>query len=261
MDLKLTIVSSDILKELTEKVKKSFHSDIQKAAKALAAGAYNKAEKLAEEKLSSSLANIYKSNLYIEPVSENITVIGIREEALWIEEGRKGGFMDELLKNAKTSKEGYKYKVIPMKQKTSMKGISSNEGKELVSELKNFFRKQGIRYSKTRALAMDSNGSPRIGKIHSFNIKDMRDKKSKSAQALSKNLKGVTVSQNMNPKTGKVERNIMTFRVISEKSRSQGKWNHPGTAPARIMDETFEWVQQTWQNELLPALRNKYGSN
>ena len=87
-----------------------------------------------------------------------------------------------------------------------------------------------------------------------------RDKNKKSVQSLSKNLQGVSVYQNKNPKTGKVERNIMTFRVISEKSKEEGKWNHPGRKGEKILDETFKWVEKAWQTQILPDLKRKYES-
>mgnify|MGYP003108822861 CR=1 FL=1 len=261
MRLTFEIHTSDILQKAKEKVKKQIENDTKLMAKALGDGAIKHAENLANQ-LPNSLGNIYKESLYIEQESENIITVGIREEALWIEEGRKGGFMSELLKDGKVSKDGSRYRVIPMEKKTSIKSAnaSSSSGTDLIDDLKGFFRSQGIRYSKDRALSMDENGSPRIGRIHSFSIKDLRDSRNKSAQSLSKNLQGVSVFQNKNSNTGKVERSIMTFRVISDKSKSKGKWNHPGRSPERIIDETFKWVQDTYQRDLLPALRKKYGS-
>lgn len=159
------------------------------------------------------------------------------------------GFMDELLKNAKTSKDGKRYKVIPFKHETSNKG-STGSGSDLVAELKTFLRSKNQPYSKTRSLEVDSKGSPRVGKIASFGIKDMAKQ--------SKNLQGLSIYQNKNPKTGQVERNIMTFRVISEKHRDEGKWNHPGRPAEKILDDTFEYIQKSWQQEILPALKEKY---
>jgi len=256
MKLTFDIKTSDILKEVKEKVKKQFESDMKLIAKSLGDGAVKHAQKLADQ-LPNSLGNKYKENIYIEQQSENFITVGIREEALWIEEGRKGGFMSELLKNGKTAKDGSKYRIIPIEKKNTAKKTSTS-GDDLVGELKTFFRSKGIRYSKNKALATDSNGSPRIGKIHSFSIKDLNN--SKSGKSLSKNVQGVSVFQNKNAKTGKVERSIMTFRVISDKSRSKGTWVHPGRPPENIMIDTFQWVQDTYQRELIPALRKKYES-
>jgi len=263
MSLKLKISAEDVvdsIREKTDAVADRIRKDLQQASKQLGKGAVQEAEKISSEKLSSSLDKIYRENIYMEQISDNVVEIGVREEALWIENGRKGGFMDELLTtNAKISKDGDRYKVIPMEKDMSpQKG--ANSGQEHITELKTFFKKQGMPYSKTRSLALDENGSPRIGKINSFDIKNMRDKNKKSVQSLSKNLQGISVYQNKNPKTGKVERNIMTFRVISEKSEELGKWNHPGRKGEKILKDTFEWVEKTWQSQVLPDLKRKYES-
>ena len=255
MSLKIDIKSSDVIKKAKENIKKKLEEDLKGVVKTLSVGAVREAERLSQENLPSSLNNIYKENLYIEQLSDNMTIVGIRPEALWIEEGRKSGFMDELLKNGKVSKEGHRYKAIPFKHGTSTKDYSKS-GTDLVNELKTFLKRKGVPYSKNRALALDENGSPRIGRIHSFNIKDMRNSK-KGAESLSRNLQGVSVFQNKNPKTGKIERNIMTFRVISEKHEGS-KWMHPGREGENILDKTHEWVQNTWQREILPELQRKY---
>ena len=52
----------------------------------------------------------------------------------------------------------------------------------------------------------------------------------------------------------------MTFRVISEKSKEEGKWNHPGRKGEKILDETFKWVEKAWQTQILPDLKRKYES-
>lgn len=261
--INFTIKSSDVIKSIEEKLKKRLEEDLKNVVKTLGDAAIKHAEKLSQENLPGSLSDIYKNNLYIEQISDNVVEVGIREEALFIEEGRKSGFMDELLtqksgSDVKTSKEGHKYRIIPFEHSTSGKGTPSTEKDNMVSELKNFLRSQNVRYSKTRALEVDESGSPRIGKIHSFNIKDMKASKRKSVQGLSKNLQGVAVYQNENPQTGKVERNIMTFRVISEKSKDSGKWEHPGRPPENILDQTYEHIKGLWEKDILPELRKKY---
>lgn len=257
MNFKIDIKSSDVLEKAKETIKKNLEDDLKKVVKTLGSSALKHAEDIAKDNLPDSLNNIYKENLYIEQLSDNIVVVGVRPEALWIEEGRKSGFMDELLKNGKTSKDGHKYQVIPFKKETGRKN-TSNSGEDLVNELKGFLKSQGIRYSKTRGLALDDKGSPRVGKIHSFNIKDLKGKKKQRVQDLSKNLQGLSIFQNYNEKTGRVERDIMTFRVISEKHRGTGKWEHPGRQGEKILEKTYEWIEKTWQREILPELQRKY---
>jgi len=257
--LKLNIKSSDIVKELEEKIKKKLEKDMENVVKTLGKSALKHAEDLAQKQLPNSLSKIYKDNLYMEQISDTIVEVGIRSEALWIEEGRKGGFMDELLKgsNVKTSKEGHKYRVIPFEHSTEIKEEMSTDKKEEIQNLKNFLRSEGIRYSKSKALELDEKGNPRIGKIHSFDIKKMRDSNKQSVKNLTPNLQGLSVYQRENPKTGKVERSIMTFRVISEKHKGS-KWEHPGREGEKILDDTFKYVEELWEREFLPELKRKY---
>lgn len=261
MSLIINIKSSDVLKEAKEKIKAKLEEDLKKAIQTLSSGAAKQAEKLAKEKLPKSLSSMYTENIYVEQLSENMMVVGLREKALWIEEGRKGGFMEELLtkksgSDVKTDKDGNKYRVIPFEHSATGKDMSSTGGEDLVKELKTFLRKKGVNYSKTRGLELDDKGSPRIGKTHSFSIKDMHNKK-KGVSELSPNLQGISIFQNMNKKTGKIERNIMTFRVISEKHRGS-KWNHPGRPGENILEEAHKWAEETWRNTILPELKKKY---
>lgn len=264
MSLTLTIKSSDIAKDIEQKIKKKIEADLIKAVETLANGAAKHAEKLAKERMPKSLGNIYTNNIYVEQISDNIMEVGIRKEAYWLENGRKGGFMEELLNRksgseVKTDKEGNRYRVIPFEHSTGTKDMSSSsDSQDLIKELKGFLKSKGVNYSKTRGLSLDESGSPRIGKTHSFSIKDMRGKR-KNAKDLSQNLQGVSVHQSLNEKTGRIERNIMTFRVISEKHKGS-KWEHPGRPGEKILEDVYRWVEDTWRKDILPSLKDKYES-
>lgn len=240
--------------QLSEKIKKDLDQDLALSVKAMGTSGFEKAQELADKKLSKNISSIYKKNLTIEQPSENMVIISLKEEANWIEDGRKAGFMEELLKNNyKTSSDGTKYKIIPLKSKKSVQSTPVTS-ENLVNEIKSFLGQKRIRTGSEDKLELDSKGSPRVGRIHSFDIKKMRDKKT-----FSDNIDKINVSQDKNPKTGKVERNITVFRVISEKHKSQGKWNHPGIAPAKILEETHKWIETVWQNEIFPRIKQKYG--
>lgn len=261
-NLIFTVKMSDISKEVEEKIEQ-LKKDVNGSLRLLAKSAKEHADKLAKDSLPPKLSSIYSNSLYIENIADNITVVGIREEAFWIENGRKEGFMEELLtrksgSEVKTSKEGHKYRVIPFEHSTSEPKNALPEKTDIANELRGFLKSKGVPYSKSRALALDDKGSPRIGKIHSFDIKSMRE--GKKGKKLSENLQGVTVFQDMNPKTGKVERSFMTFRVISEKHRGTGKWEHPGRLGEDILQKTFKWLQDEWQQKFLPELKRKYES-
>jgi hypothetical protein len=256
LDIGIDIKFEDNLKQNIDAIKKNIEEDLKQAIKTLGSSGLKKAQDLAEEKLHGKLSNVYKSNLKIEQVSDNTVIIELKEEAFWIEKGRKPGFMEDLLNAksgspAKTSKDGHKYRVIPMKS-TGGSQPSPSTGEDLVGQLKNFLKTQGIRTSQTKGLELDASGSPRTGKMHTFDIKNMRDK------GFPKDLKNISVFQNKNPNTGKVERSVVAFRVISDKNKESGKWNHPGTPPARILEETFKYIEQQWQTQIFPAIKAKY---
>lgn len=243
------------IEDLSKEIKKDLKEDLNQAVKTLGAGALKNAQDLADKHLPKKLAGMYKDALKIEEIADNIVVIELNENARWIEEGRKSGFMEELLKGSgvKKGKDGSKYRVIPLEGKENIPQQSSAQGQNLVNELTSFLKTKNIRAGKNEGLALDNQGSPRIGRIHSFDIKDIRDKK-----AFSDNIQRVSVFQNKNPQTGKTEKSITAFRVISEKHKGTGKWNHPGTSPARILEQTFKWVEQTLQTQIFPAIKSKY---
>jgi hypothetical protein len=236
-------------------IKNNIQKDINDSTKVIGAAILKKAEDLAQQHLPGKLANMYKTSLKLEQISENMVVLELDEKMLWLDKGRKSGFMDELLKSgAKTSKDGFKYRVIPMKsQEKSQNTPTTSFGENLVSDLKNFLKNKNIKTEKNNNLELDSKGSPRIGRVHSFDIKNIRDKKQ-----ISDNIKRISVFQNKNPKSGKIEKSIMAFRVISEKHKEKGKWFHPGTPSVKILEKVFKYSEQLWQTEIFPAIKAKY---
>jgi hypothetical protein len=58
--------------------------------------------------------------------------------------------------------------------------------------------------------------------------------------------------------TGNVRRDILTFRTVSEGPASQGKWIHPGLPPKHFLDRASEWAIKEWENNILPAVLEKY---
>jgi hypothetical protein len=233
------------------KIKNNITEDLRLVVKTMGSSTLKKAEELAQQHLSPKLASMYKTALKIEQISEDTVIIELDQKALWIEKGRKAGFMEDLLKSGKKAKDGSKYRIIPMKD-SGKSAQSPSVSENLVPEIKSFLQQKGIRTGKN-SLELDEKGSPRVGKIHTFNIKDLKDKKQ-----ISDNISRISVFQNKNPKTGKIEKSITAFRVISEKHKGTGKWVHPGTPPADILQKALKWSEQLWQNELFLAIKTKY---
>jgi hypothetical protein len=170
---------------------------------------------------------------------------------MFIEEGRKSDFMDELLrgKSAKTNKKGEKYAIIPFEH-SKAPSQQSSKSLELSNQIKAEFKKRKIAWKK---LELDSNGSPRTGLLHRFDISSEKP----SARAKNPALQGVAVYQTKTNE-GNVRRDVMTFRIIHEKHKQEGLWNHPGMEGKKLMDEVFDWAKEQWDNLILPEIIDKY---
>jgi hypothetical protein len=62
----------------------------------------------------------------------------------------------------------------------------------------------------------------------------------------------------MNKDTGKVRRDIMTFRTVSSNPALADKWKHPGLAAKKFLDRSAEWAMDTWEKEILPTILDKW---
>ena len=222
---------------------------LQDGVKNLAAMTHAKVAELASEKLHGRRQQ-YMDNLDFEEVVPGLWVVSLDQAALWIEEGRKAGDMTEdlLRKGAKTAKDGSRYKAIPFDQAKPSSQLTPF-GNDMVKKLKNELRKQGIPYKK---LELGPNGSPRIGKLHEFNIESPRPTKRASTPALF----GVSIHQTLG-KSGRVKRSIMTFRIVSSKHKGT-RWIHPGAEGEKFFEKAFEWAQETFEKEILPKIYERF---
>ena len=241
-------------------LKQEVQKDLTKGVESLANMTHAKTLELATEELT-SLAELYKDNVEFANPMPNVWVVTLRDPAMWIEEGRRSGFMEELLngKSAKTGKNG-KYAVIPFKHNKNPTQQSA-KAYDLAKSIQYELKKKGISWKK---IETNEDGSPRIGRLHSFNFnnpRDLQDQEGKllADKAIHKNplMKGVSVYQTKQ-KDGSVRRDIMTFRVISEKHKNEGLWVHPGRKGNKILDKAFDWAIQTWEKDILPAIFEKY---
>jgi predicted DNA-binding WGR domain protein len=245
-------VDTERLADQFGKLKEDVKTDLTKGVENLANMTHARTLELAGENLT-SLQKMYKDNVEFSNPAPNFWVVTLKEPAMWIEEGRKAGFMEELLngKSGRTGKNG-KYAIIPFhhnKNPTEQSAKAYDLAKEIQYELK----KKGVNWKK---IEKDEDGSPRLGKLHTFQFDNAR---AIAQKATHKNplTKGVSVYQTMQ-KDGSVRRDVMTFRVISEKSRNEGAWVHPGRPGSKILDKAFDWAMSTWEKDILPAIFEKY---
>jgi len=247
-DLKFDINVNEVLSHFQD-IKKQAKSDITKSVENLASMTHAKVLELASDNLK-SLSQKYMENVEFDNPTPNLWIVSLKEPALFIEEGRKSGFMDELLngKSARYSKKGVKYAIIPFKHSTNP-SQQSTKAQRLANEIKQGLRQAGIVWNK---IEKNPDGSPRLGRLHTLNIESAKLKPFHKTPATY----GVSVYQHQT--LNGARRDIMTFRIITEKHRAEGLWFHPGMKGKRFLDQAFEWAMHTWEKEILPAMYAKY---
>lgn len=228
-------------------IKEQIKEKVEKGVQSLAAMTHAKVAEMAQGELHST-RHIYMDALGFEQIAPNVWAVSLdAQKAGWIENGRKSGpmFDDLLRKNAKVSKEGNRYKAIPFEHSKPPSQMTG-EAQLLVTRIKSALKKEGIPFKK---IEKDASGNPRLGKLHTLNIKSAPP----TSRSTSPALFGVNIYQHKTSK-GNVRRDIMTFRVISDKQRGTGKWEHPGTEPKNFFEKAYNWATRTWETEILPAI-------
>ncbi len=243
-------VNAEAIAESFGELKQEVQEAITQGVKQLASMTHAKTQELASEKLQST-RQTYLDNLEFEEIQEGIWVVSLDQPALWIEEGRKSGDMTEdlLRKNAKTAKDGSKYKAIPFDQARSPSQTPMS-ALMFANQVKAELKSRKIPYKK---IEYNQDGSPRLGRLHTIkDISSLRPSERASHGALD----SLTIYQRKLP-SGKIRRDIMTFRVVSSKHKGS-KWIHPGLEPKKFMDEALEWAEKIFNDEIMPSIMEKY---
>ena len=123
----------------------------------------------------------------------------------------------------------------------------------------------------------DDSGQAKLGLLHKFDIKDKPIKQTNSpgqgkgpvGQPMQGPtgiplLQGVRVYQRkVKNKDGSesVKKEIMTFRIVSSKHKSQGRWDHPGLQAVKLMDEAYQWALKTWETAIVPQISAQIAKN
>lgn len=230
-------------------LKHEVEAALQRAVEITAVQAKGIAMELANQKLKSR-RKTYLDALSLEQVSPTFFVLSLDESAMWVEDGvSPHDQRTTLLKqNYKTSKDGHKYKSIPFEH-TKLPQLQTAQAQQITSWVKQELKSRKIPFKK---IELDSSGSPRLGKIHSFSVPGSPKP---SANAKTGALMGVNIYQRRNEK-GKVVRDIMTFRTIS--SKPGDNWQHPGLDPVHIFEETFAKISEIYDNQILPEILKSF---
>jgi hypothetical protein len=240
--LKLDIDIAEITKEF-ESIKKEVAEAVQTGAEALANMLHSKINELATDELNTR-AKLYKENVTFEEVQKGVWVVTLLQPALWVEEGQQPYDMKEthLAKNAKVGKDGSRYKAIPF-DKAKPPSQQSDSANKVTDQIKTHLKANKIPF---RKLELDDKGSPRLGLLHKFSLDSDRP----SARSKSPGLQNVSIYQTKDS-TGNVRRDLLTFRVISDKSNN---WQHPGNQPVNLFNKALTWAEKEWENKILPDI-------
>jgi hypothetical protein len=253
-DIKVNIDIGPLTQFLDNFVKE-ISKDVKQSIKALAVDTHTHIKEEAQNKLHSFREQYLESLSPPEQVDDYLWVITLDEKAEWIETGRPDPWdmKPGLLKDGKTSKDGHKYRVVPMNQaKTSTQLSSGNREYEqnMINKVKFELKKKGISYKK---LELDpKTGSPRIGKLHSLDIDSYIPGKGNTPQ-----LHGINIYQTKQ-KDGSVKRSITTFRTVTDKENQKDKWIHPSVEAKNFFLEAKKFAEEQWETKVLPALMDKY---
>ena len=204
-------------------------------------------------------------NVHWVQISDGIWVVEIDESAAWVENGRPAVSMateEWLLKNAKTAKDGSKFKVIPFTQSQG-KGKSANFKNplpELEKMVKDTLASKGIDLKKVEN---DSLGNPKLGIIHKVKMEtpdqgqhpDLFSAPRSQEMADLTGLKphggifygkGLVVTQQKGPRGG-IIKSAVTFRVVSSKHALEGRWMAPAVTPFNSIEAAYKWAQGQWE--------------
>lgn len=230
--------------------------EITKAVAGLATMTHARVAEQASMKLKSSLKQ-FQDNLGFEEISPGIWVVSIDQPALWVEEGIEPGhdMKPDLLKNAEVGPNGKRHKVIPFDhgapptQRNATADRIVGELKQGLREINKKRKDNGLQAVNIAKIEKNSDGSPRVGKLHEFDIPSDKP----TANAKHPALKGLTIYQSKDSKTGNIRRDVLTFRTVSDSS-DPNSWIHPGFKAQNFLDEAANWALTEWENKILPEL-------
>lgn len=254
MGFRFFIDAQALAREFAE-FEKEVEEEIKRAVQNSALSTHAKAIELADQKLNTTKMK-FINNLKFEEISSGTWIVFLQEPMVWRDEGLKPFDMRTTLlaKNYKTSKSGARYRAIPFEHSKNPSEQSSR-AKFYTDQIRKELKRRNIPYKK---IEYNANGSPKLGRLHKFDIpSDPPARKSGRVVASHPALHGVTIYQS-ETSDGKVRRDIMTFRTISD-NQDPEKWQYPGLEGAHIMDEAYNWAMQTFETEILPQIFERYG--
>jgi hypothetical protein len=208
----------------------------------------------------------YLSNLSYEQAGPTLWTVTLKAKAMWIEEGMpRHEMVDDLLKNARVSKKGVRYKVIPF----PIKGASQTAPAAMPIRLAAM---GALRRAKINMKEIERavDGRPKVGALHKLDVMGSPIKTAvgpyqghgamgavRQGMTGSPFLQGMRVMQRMVPNAqGMIQttRTAMTFRVVTSLHKGSGRWVHPGVKAKKLLDQAFAWAENEWNTVIKPEI-------
>lgn len=187
-----------------------------------------------------STRNLYIENLIVTNEGDNIWIVGLKKEAGWIEEGTpQGELIDNIVNNGKPAKinlKGQKYKIIPFSHSKKRSDMSLAQ-----IQIANYAKAELKRRGLDKPIMLD--GKPKLGKVAT--IKSLPGKDQPVGKFNQPLLAGMTIYQRMGAR-GKIHKDIMTYRVISEAQKGSGLWFSKGYKGLHAFDEVEKEMDEIW---------------
>lgn len=214
----------------------------------------------------------YQDAITFEVVEKDVYRISLDESAEHLETGYPPFSMkDGLLKNAKISKKGYKYKRIPFDHQPNAKTGNNTQVQHMWNVLERQAAMLGnqmpgavgkytkgslradiqhmLKSAKNAGISTSGNVTFKPDPLNTNNMivdsgqgtdASPRVDLGKPMNPLLTNMKQVSYQD----KKGRNKKAYVTFRTVSNNPEAQGKWEHPGWVGARFFPEVAAWVDQ-----------------
>ena len=236
------------------------------AAGQLAILTHAKVQEIASQKLHSRL-EAYRKALSFKQEESGVWLVHLEADADWIEEGVKAHSMVEDLLNspkAKTALDGSRYMAIPFAITSGKSGPTQTTDyqQELVQAVKQQLKQAKIPFAK---IERDASGMPRLGTLHKLNLQTPLKGSQGPGQGWGQIgsprvgatgipfMANASVRQGLNS-AGKVERSVMTFRMVSSKHAAEGRWFHPGLEPVNAFQEAYDFALHELEINIYPDI-------
>lgn len=278
------------LVDLRERISSEAEKAVKKAGQMLAAATHAHIVEQVQGKLRSTREK-YLENLGFHQVNDNTWVVDLAPGAFFIEDGLPAGFdmipglLDDSARpgakskpgaskgRTKTAADGSRYRVIPFEHNKAQTR-QTPYAKDLTDTIKTELKRRGAPGLGT--IEKDSGGQPRLGLVRKMDIMTA-PKKIAEGPGQGKGplgavrqgptgiplLQGVRIYQQKvkDKVSGKerIQKTAMTFRVVSSKHTSQGRWQHPGLEPRRFLDEAYVWALEEWKSKIGPEIAKSFG--